>query len=198
MCPNKCGSQKGWCENSAGHYTAPNHARCGRMARMQSACGNRRTQVGKQPTPLESLLLVHQASCKTCCRNMAEQMHGHARDQRLRCHVLNTCGFPKTASPRQGSQAASRRVLGTVRGQAPCHPFNHGFEDLFIAGLFDDDVPALWDDVQLLVGRGGALIELPGAVHIAQGVVFAVENDLPSIAPCSLALRELCTQSPHT
>ena len=82
-------------------------------------------------------------------------------------------------------------MLGTVRGQAPFHPCDHGFEDLFIAGLFDDDMPALWDDVQLLVGRGGALVELPGAVHIAQGVVFAMENDLPTIAQCSLAFRVL-------
>ena len=98
MCPNKCGSQKGWCENSAGHYTAPNHARCRRMAHAKRM--RKQAHTGRQkPTPLKSLLLVHQASCKTYCRNMAEHVHGQTLDQRLRCHVLNTCGFPKTASP---------------------------------------------------------------------------------------------------
>ena len=78
-------------------------------------------------------------------------------------------------------------MLGILRGQAPFHPCHHGPKDGFIAGLFDDDVPALRDDVQLLVGRRGALVELPGAVYIAEGVVFAMKDYLPTNPPCSLA-----------
>lgn len=78
--------------------------------RMQNACGNRRTQVGKSRRH-SSLLLLHQASCQTCCRNMAEQNQGQALDWRLRCLVLNTGGFPKTASP---GQTARQRHAGCL------------------------------------------------------------------------------------